>query len=111
MAFETSYLAFLFPVFLAAMALYFFSGRGAFLISGYNTLPKEEQEKYNLKELTRAMGIFTIVLAVLMTATLFAGIVLNNSMYALVGIICILVFTAGWLYYMNQSKKMKNTPF
>ncbi len=107
MAFEMSYLAFLFPVLLAALAVYFFSGRGSFLISGYNTLPKEEQERYNLKELTRAMGIFSAVLAVLMALTLFAGIVLNNSMYALIGIICILVFTAAWLYYMNKSKKMK----
>lgn len=108
MAFEISYLAFLFPVLLAALAVYFFSGRGAFLISGYNTLPKEEQEMYNLKELTRAMGIFSIVLAVLMTLTLFAGIVLNNSMWALVGIILIFAFTVLWLFYMNKSKKMKH---
>ncbi|MDR2944168.1 MAG: DUF3784 domain-containing protein [Methanosarcinales archaeon] len=79
MAFEVSYIAFLFPILLAATAVYFFSGRGVFLISGYNTLPKEEQERYNVKELTRAMGIFTMTLAVLTALTLFAGLVLDNS--------------------------------
>ncbi|MDL2261754.1 DUF3784 domain-containing protein [Methanimicrococcus sp. OttesenSCG-928-J09] len=111
MAFELSYLVFIIPVLMALMALYFFSGRGAFLISGYNTLSKEEQEKYNLKELTRTMGIFTIVLAVLMAATLYCGMILENAMWALVFIICILVFTGIWLVYMNTSKKIKDKPY
>ncbi|WNY27987.1 hypothetical protein MmiEs2_01670 [Methanimicrococcus stummii] len=111
MAFEMTYLIFIVPILLLALSIYFFSGRGAFLISGYNTLPEEEQEKYDLKELTRAMGIFTIVMAVLMTFTLFTGMVLNNTMWALVGIICIFVFTVVWIYYMNNNRKIKEKPY
>lgn len=111
MAFEISYLVFLIPVLMFLMALYFFSGRGSFLISGYNTLPQEEQEKYNLKELTRAMGIFMVVMAVLMAATLYCGMILENAMWGLIGIICIIVFTGIWLFYMNKSKKIKDKPY
>ncbi|WNY23573.1 hypothetical protein MmiHf6_08820 [Methanimicrococcus hongohii] len=111
MAFEISYLIFIIPALMLLLAVYFFSGRGAFLISGYNTLPKEEQEKYNLKELTRAMGIFLVVLAVLMGFTLFSGMILENNMWALVGLICILVFTIVWIYYMNSNQKIKDKSY
>lgn len=45
------------------------SGKGGFLIAGYNTASKEEKAKYNEKKLCRVMGagmgIITMVLAIL----------------------------------------------
>lgn len=34
----------------------FISGRGAFLIAGFNTLPQEEQDKYDTVALCKFMG-------------------------------------------------------
>jgi hypothetical protein len=104
--FEFRFLGFLIPGLMFLLALYFFSGRGTFLISGYNTLPKEDQERYNVKALTQATGIFTVVLAGLMTFILYMGF-FGNTMWSLVGIICVFVFTGLWLLYMAKSKKFK----
>ncbi|MCL2549351.1 MAG: DUF3784 domain-containing protein [Methanimicrococcus sp.] len=107
MAFDISYSAFIIPALMAILALYFFSGRGTMLISGYNTLPEEERQNYNTKELTRAMGIFTLCLAALMAFSLFMGLIAGNMMWALIGLICIFVFTIVWIVYMNKSRKIK----
>ena len=108
MAFDVAYLIFIVPALMFLMAFYFLSGRGAFLIAGYNTLPKKEQEKYNQKELTRSVGIFLIIFSVLMALTLFAGIILENSLWMAAGIICSLIFTGVWMYHVNTSKKIKS---
>jgi len=102
-----SYFIFVLPVLLFLLALYFFSGRGTMLISGYNTLSKEERQNYNTQELTRAMGIFTLVLATLVTFSLYMGMIARNMMWALVGLICVFVFTIFWIVYMNKSRKIK----
>lgn len=107
MAFESSCLAFLIPSALFLIAIYFFTGRGTMLISGYNTLPKEERARYDTRALTRAMGIFTLIMAVLMAFILYTGLVVKNTVWALVGFICVFVFTGVWLVYMNKSKKLK----
>lgn len=39
-----------------AMAIVLLTGRGAFLIAGYNTLSKEEKEKYDSRALCCFMG-------------------------------------------------------
>ena len=104
--FEYRYLGFIIPFLMLLLALYLFSGRGAFLISGYNTLPKEDQELYNKKALTRSTGVFAAVLAVLMTFILYMGFS-DKHMWSLVGIICIFVFTGLWLFFMARSKKYK----
>ena len=96
------------PVLMLLLAAYFFTGRGAMLISGYNTLPKAEREKYNIKELTRTMGIFMVVMAVLMAFILYTGMVLEKTVWSLAGLITVFVFTVGWIYYMNTNKKIKN---
>lgn len=38
------------------LSLVFFSGRGGFLIAGYNTMPAREKEKFDGKKLCRVMG-------------------------------------------------------
>ncbi|MBL4933195.1 DUF3784 domain-containing protein [Clostridium paridis] len=50
------------------LTITFLSGKGGFLIAGYNTSSKEEKAKYDEKKLCRVMGIgmgiITIVLAI-----------------------------------------------
>jgi len=103
---EYKYLGFIIPALMFLLAIYLFSGRGAFLISGYNTLPKEEQERYDKRAMTRLTGVFVAVLAVLMTFILYMGFT-GNPMWSLVGFICVFVFTGLWLFYMAKSKKFK----
>ena len=43
-------------VLLAAMAALLLSGRGSWLIAGYNTAPKEKKARYDEKKLCRVMG-------------------------------------------------------
>ena len=42
------------------------SGRGGFLIAGYNTMNAKNKENYNEKELCRAVGWFLIALTFFM---------------------------------------------
>lgn len=47
----------------AILGLVFYSGKGAFLIAGYNTMSKEKRSKYDEKSLCKFMGKSTFVLA------------------------------------------------
>jgi hypothetical protein len=40
----------------AAMAVLLLTGKGSFLIAGYNTANKEKKKRYNEKRLCRVMG-------------------------------------------------------
>ena len=46
-----------------ALGVLFWNGKGAFLIAGYNTMPKTEKAKLDEKKLCRFMGKFMFVLA------------------------------------------------
>ena len=41
------------------------TGRGSFLISGYNIMPKSKKEKYDSKALSKFMGKMLLLIAVL----------------------------------------------
>ena len=56
------WVAWLVFVLLCLFSIVLLSGKGGFLVAGFNTLPKEEKEKYNQKRLSRIMGVgFSIV--------------------------------------------------
>ncbi len=48
------------------LSIVFLNGKGAFLISGYNTATPAQKQQYNLKRLTRVMGVGTGVLSLLL---------------------------------------------
>ena len=61
----------------AALGILFSKGKGAFLISGYNTSSEEEKAKIDEKKLLSFMSRFAFVLAgcvLLLTAGLFLNI-------------------------------------
>lgn len=88
------------------LSVYFLSGRGGFLISGYNTLPKAEKEKYNEEALCKSMGKFSLILSVFLIF-LFYGIYVQKTWMTAAATICVLVFTIGWVIYMNKTSKFK----
>ncbi|HIX96697.1 MAG TPA: DUF3784 domain-containing protein [Candidatus Alistipes avistercoris] len=56
----------IFAVFFLVLGVIFFLGRGARLIAGYNTMPKEERARYDEKALCRFMGKLMFYCAVCM---------------------------------------------
>ena len=53
---------------LIVISIILLTGKGSFIIAGYNLLPKEVKEKYNKKRLCRIIGIGALIM------TLFAAI-------------------------------------
>jgi len=59
---------------LGALGVIMLTGRGAFLIAGFNTLPKEKQARYNKEKLAKFMGLILLIIA-LCTAGMTLGLV------------------------------------
>lgn len=49
------------------MCIIFFSGKGGWLIAGYNTMSKKEKEKYDEKKMCRNSGISLLIFDILFT--------------------------------------------
>jgi len=47
------------------LSIYLLTGRGSFLIAGYNTRPKSEKEKYDAPALCRFMGKIFLPISIL----------------------------------------------
>lgn len=82
------------------------SGRGAFLISGYNLLPKEEKAKYNTKALCRFVGNLLLVVDILLIPAVIGGIYEITWIIVTV-LLAIAVITIGGIIYVNTSNKFK----
>ena len=50
---------------LLILSIYLLTGRGSFLLAGYNTKPKSEKEKYNAPAMCRFMGKILLPISVL----------------------------------------------
>jgi hypothetical protein len=51
------------------LSIILLSGRGSWLIAGYNTMSKEQQNKYDRKKLTRATGMLLIITSIAILRT------------------------------------------
>lgn len=79
----------IFIIFIVISAM-LISGRGGWLISGYNTASKEEKSKYDEKKLCRVTGIGMAIIAVLILVMgLFQDSLPANFAYISIGIILI----------------------
>ncbi len=84
----------------------FINGKGAFLIGGYNTLPKEKKAEYDVPALLDFMGKMMFVLAFCTTFWLFADI-LNRPILFTIGIGLFIAATAFIVVYSNTGKRFK----
>lgn len=55
------FVAFLFLV----IGIFLFKGKGLWLIAGYNTLPKEEQDKYDKNKLSKSVGSICFLVSII----------------------------------------------
>ncbi|MHB8131110.1 MAG: DUF3784 domain-containing protein [Mobilitalea sp.] len=91
---------------LITIALILRSGRGSFLISGYNMLSKEEKEKYDTRALCRFVGNLLLVISCLLVIAIYAGFY-EITWLALVISSTIVVYTIGCLIYANTNNRFK----
>ena len=54
---------------LLIISIYLLTGRGSFLLAGYNTKPKSEKEKYDAPAMCRFMGKILLPISILVALT------------------------------------------
>lgn len=91
------------------LGLYMLQGKGAFLIAGYNTMPKEEKAKYDGPAMARFIGKLLFALAFSMLFWL-AGMLLEKSWMFYIGVALFLGFTGAALIYMNTGGRFLKQP-
>ncbi|MBU3146100.1 DUF3784 domain-containing protein [Clostridium sp. CF012] len=89
-----------------AMGIVLLCGKGAFLIAGYNTMTKEEKDKYNSVELSKFMGKIIIVIALIIPCFALGGIY-NILWLPVVGLIAILGLVIFACVYANTKNRFK----
>lgn len=90
---------------LAILGAVLFSGRGAFLIAGYNTMSKEERAQFDEKKLCRAVGMFLFVLDALLGFVLWSGITGRMAVFAVAMILFFAAFIVGTILINRVAKK------
>ncbi len=89
-----------------AMAIVMLTGRGANLLAGYNTLSKEEKEKYDGKKLAKFMG--KIFLPIGLSFNLITvGVVIDFPWMALIVVGVVLGLIAFAVIYCNARGRFK----
>lgn len=88
------------------LAILLLCGKGAFLIAGYNTMTKEEKEKYDSKALCKSTGKFILSLVLCMLFILAADI-FNLSYLSLTGGIGIPLCIIFYLIHTRGGEKFR----
>ena len=86
---------------LVVLGITFFCGKGAFLIAGYNTSPKEEKSHIDEKLLCRFMGKLMFLLAGCWLVLALGGIFLY------VGLILFFIVLVGAIVYANTGNRFQ----
>ena len=90
---------------LVSMGVAILIGKGDNLIAGYNTAPKEERAKYNIKRLRGLIGGLLIVLAPMMFLFLEEDTMAATwSFCALTFVLCIIVVVLANTWAKKKSK-------
>jgi hypothetical protein len=88
------------------LGLFLINGKGAFLIAGYNTLPKEEKEKYDTEALCKFMG--KMMFALSFSISLWAlSDALNIQWLFIAGMIIFTGLIIFMLIYLNTGNRFK----
>lgn len=89
------------------IAILLLMGKGSFLIAGYNTMSKDEKEKYDTKALCRFIGKILLPIGIFTPCIAIAAInKINWISIAYAGLVVILVVFA--VVYCNTGNRFKN---
>lgn len=62
------------------IAIFLFSGKGKWLIAGYNALSEEERKKHDKKAIYKAAGFICVVCCVILCAVAYMGYRVDSGM-------------------------------
>ena len=88
------------------LGIYFSRGKGAMLIAGFNTMPKEEQEKYDIKAVCKAMGKLMFALSFSMIFWV-VGVATNQMGVFHIGTALFFFIIFVGIVYMNTGDRYK----
>ena len=91
---------------LVLLGIIFFCGKGAFLIAGYNTSPKEEKSHIDEKLLCRFMGKLMFLLACCWLIVAL-GSIFEIIFLLVVGIMLFFIAIIGAVVYTNTGNRFK----
>jgi len=87
------------------LGIVFLSGRGSFLIAGYNTMSKEEKAKYDVNALCKFMGKIFLPLGILTFGFLIESIESWYIWFYLNIMFALIIFAAIYANTGNRFKK------
>lgn len=82
------------------------NGKGSFLIAGYNTMPPEEKEKYDIVALCKFMGIMMFSLSFSMLFWLLSESYEISWLFSF-GLVLFLGIVVFMLIYINTGNRFK----
>jgi NADH:ubiquinone oxidoreductase subunit 5 (subunit L)/multisubunit Na+/H+ antiporter MnhA subunit len=91
-------------VLVTILSIYLLTGRGSFLIAGFNTMSKEKRAKYNEKALCKFIGGIALPTGLLMPFFLIESII---DWYAWVYCGIVLVLCVFAIIYANTGNRFK----
>ncbi|WOV87897.1 DUF3784 domain-containing protein [Sporosarcina oncorhynchi] len=83
-----------------------FNGKGSFLIAGFNTMPSEEKEKYDVIALCKFVGKMMFALAFSMFFW-FLSEAYDSQLLFYIGLILFLALVAFMLIFINTRDRFK----
>ena len=89
-----------------ALGFVFISGKGSFLIAGYNTMSKEEKEMYDTVSLCKFMGKMMFTLSFSMLLWLLSDVYKMNWLF-IVGLVFFIGTLVFMLIYTNTGNRFK----
>lgn len=90
-----------------SLGVLFLLGKGSFLIAGYNTMSKSEQEKVNIKVLMTFVGKIVIIIG-LLTPILIIGGIYNIIFLIWLYVVLVIGLSVFAVVYANTKEKFKN---
>lgn len=94
-------------LFILILSLILRSGRGAFLIGGYNIMPKEKKALYNERALCKMFGNLLLVVDLILVFTIIAGIYGITWLVILMVIILMAISFGTAIYAFTDDKFRK----
>ncbi|MFC5713692.1 DUF3784 domain-containing protein [Thalassorhabdus alkalitolerans] len=82
------------------------NGKGSFLIAGFNTLPKEEKEKYDTTALCKFMGKMMLALSFSMSLWVFSEALKVRWLF-IIGVVLFISLVFFTLFYVNTGDRFK----